>query len=167
MSTKVVLKFIFVNLGFLFLTMYMLVITEIVKVKQNWPLYRCNPSYMFLANNVSKNFEYCLAQRSKKTFSDFSGDLQKKQKENSDSNNKLSLAMNSFLNSYSTNNGGLNGAISDILGKSGGFTTIFSLFFLLFKSIFENLLGVVGGMSGFLSSSTHGVGSYQDAANGK
>jgi hypothetical protein len=30
------------------------------QIKANWPLYRCNPMYMFLADNVDENFGYCI-----------------------------------------------------------------------------------------------------------
>ena len=34
--------------------------SKVEEIKKDWPLYRCNPIYMPLAENVNENFTYCI-----------------------------------------------------------------------------------------------------------
>lgn len=53
-------QFIYVNLGFVAQICAMYIFSSIAEIKQNWPLYRCNPMYMGLADDVNQNFVYCV-----------------------------------------------------------------------------------------------------------
>jgi hypothetical protein len=33
---------------------------QIAQIKANWPLYRCNPMYMYLADDIESNFVFCI-----------------------------------------------------------------------------------------------------------
>jgi len=52
--------FIYVNLGFIIYTYAITLLTSLKKIRDNWPLYRCNPMYMPLAPNIEENFAYCI-----------------------------------------------------------------------------------------------------------
>jgi hypothetical protein len=54
------LYFIYVNLGFALYTVATYYITSIKEIKDNWPLYRCNPMYMPLSDNIESDFTYCI-----------------------------------------------------------------------------------------------------------
>lgn len=52
--------FVYVNLAFALYVAGVFYYSQVAEVKANWPLYRCNPMYMFLADNVEENFTYCV-----------------------------------------------------------------------------------------------------------
>lgn len=53
-------KFIFVNVGFVALIAIMMYFRSAVDIKENWPLYRCNPPYWIFSEDISKDFTYCV-----------------------------------------------------------------------------------------------------------
>ena len=54
------LYFIYVNVGFALYTVATYYLSSIKEIKDNWPLYRCNPMYMPLSDNMSQDFTYCI-----------------------------------------------------------------------------------------------------------
>lgn len=54
------LNFIFVNLGFIAQIFAMYYFSAIKEIKENWPLYRCNPAYWPLSDNIEEDFVYCI-----------------------------------------------------------------------------------------------------------
>jgi hypothetical protein len=59
-SGKNWVNFLYVNLAFAIYIAGIFYYNQIAQIKANWPLYRCNPMYMFLADNVEENFVYCI-----------------------------------------------------------------------------------------------------------
>jgi hypothetical protein len=53
-------NYIYVNLGFAFYIFIIFYYIQLNQIKKNWPLYRCNPMYMFFADNIEQNFQYCI-----------------------------------------------------------------------------------------------------------
>ena len=54
------IHFIYINLAYLVLTLSMYFFASVEEIKQNWPLYRCNPIYMPLSDNIQNDFVYCV-----------------------------------------------------------------------------------------------------------
>ena len=54
------LNFTYVNLGFLAQIIAMMYFKSVLEIKQNWPLYRCNPPYWIFSDNISEDFTYCV-----------------------------------------------------------------------------------------------------------
>jgi len=54
------LNLIYVNLGFLAQITVMMYFKSVLEIKQNWPLYRCNPPYWVFSENISEDFTYCV-----------------------------------------------------------------------------------------------------------
>jgi hypothetical protein len=54
------LYFIYVNLGFALYVAGTYYLSSVQEIKDNWPLYRCNPMYMPLSDNMSEDFTYCV-----------------------------------------------------------------------------------------------------------
>ena len=54
------LYFIYVNIGFILYTVATYYLSSIKEIKDNWPLYRCNPMYMPLSDDMSTDFTYCI-----------------------------------------------------------------------------------------------------------
>ena len=59
-SGKNWVNFLYVNLAFAIYIAGVFYYSQLAETKANWPLYRCNPMYMFLADNVEENFVYCI-----------------------------------------------------------------------------------------------------------
>lgn len=151
-------KFLFVNFGFLFLIFYIVIAKEIKKIKQQWPLYRCNPSYMLLADNIVENYNYCLSQTSKVSF----GNLAPKISALQDSGFKSQFDSNSnsvnHVKSHNKFAASTNLSLSDILEKSGKISTIGTIFVGQFKGILSNLSDIVTSLSGTMTAGVSGLG---------
>ena len=52
--------FLYVNLGFLAQVFVMYYFSALADIKANWSLYRCNPLYMTLSDNMEQDFTYCV-----------------------------------------------------------------------------------------------------------
>ena len=52
--------FLFVNLGFLIYILLVFYYSQLNNIKKEWPKYRCNPTYMLLADDIQANFTYCV-----------------------------------------------------------------------------------------------------------
>ena len=64
-------NFMYVNLAFAIYIAGVFYYSQLAAIKANWPLYRCNPMYMPLADDVETNFVYCIQNMQ----SDFMGYL--------------------------------------------------------------------------------------------
>jgi len=53
-------NFIYINLGFVLCIVGVYLVSSLQDIKDNWPLYRCNPMYMPLSDDVEKDFTYCV-----------------------------------------------------------------------------------------------------------
>jgi hypothetical protein len=59
-SGKDWVNFCYVNLAFALYIGGVFYYSQVAQIKANWPLYRCNPIYMPLADNIQTNFVYCI-----------------------------------------------------------------------------------------------------------
>lgn len=59
-SGKNWVNFIYINLAFALYIAGVFYFSQLAQIKANWPLYRCNPMYMPLADNMEENFTYCI-----------------------------------------------------------------------------------------------------------
>jgi len=59
-SGKNWINFLYVNIAFAIYIAGVFYYSQVAEIKANWPLYRCNPMYMVLADNVEENFTYCI-----------------------------------------------------------------------------------------------------------
>lgn len=69
-SGKNWMNFIYVNLAFGLYIIGVFYFSQLQDIKNNWATYRCNPMYMLLADDVDKNFVYCI-QNSMSSFMGF------------------------------------------------------------------------------------------------
>jgi hypothetical protein len=53
-------NFVYVNIAFAIYITGVFYFNQIAEIKANWPLYKCNPMYMFLADDIEENFTYCV-----------------------------------------------------------------------------------------------------------
>jgi hypothetical protein len=59
-SGKNWINFVYVNLAFAIYVAGVFYYNQLAEIKAQWPLYRCNPLYMPLADDVQSNFVYCI-----------------------------------------------------------------------------------------------------------
>jgi len=59
-SGKNWINFVYVNLAFALYIAGVFYYNQVAEIKANWPLYRCNPMYMPLADDIESNFIYCI-----------------------------------------------------------------------------------------------------------
>lgn len=59
-SGKNWIYFIYINLAFGIYIAGVFYFSQLADIKANWPLYRCNPMYMPLADDPESNFTYCI-----------------------------------------------------------------------------------------------------------
>lgn len=52
--------FLYVNLAFFIYIIAIYYLTSVQDIKANWSLYRCNPMYMPLSDNIQDDFTYCV-----------------------------------------------------------------------------------------------------------
>ena len=52
--------FIMINLAFIAQITIMVYFRSALDIKENWPLYRCNPAYWVFSENISEDFTYCV-----------------------------------------------------------------------------------------------------------
>lgn len=59
-SGKNWVNFVYINIAFAIYIIAIFYYSKVAEIKSDWPLYRCNPMYMFLADNLEENFTYCV-----------------------------------------------------------------------------------------------------------
>ena len=59
-TMKNYLNFVYVNLGFVAQVTVMMYFKSLKDIKDNWPVYRCNPPYWVFSDNISEDFTYCV-----------------------------------------------------------------------------------------------------------
>jgi hypothetical protein len=111
------LNLIYVNLGFLAQITIMMYFKSALEIKENWPLYRCNPPYWIFSENISEDFTYCV-QNTQMNMMGF-----------------LLQPMNYMISSLTNIGGGLNESINNVRGMFSSIRTFVS-------GIIENVFGV-------------------------
>lgn len=54
------MNYIFINLAFMTYMISLVYMSSIQEIRKNWALYRCNPMYMPLSDNVARDFTHCV-----------------------------------------------------------------------------------------------------------
>ena len=116
-SGKNWMNFLYVNIAFAIYIAGIFYFNQLAKIKADWPLYRCNPMYMFLADNIEQNFVYCVQT----TQSSFMGYLLQ----------PLTFITNS-----------LGSMLSGFMGDIQNIRAMFNKIRTFFSSILESIFGV-------------------------
>lgn len=137
--------FFYVNLAFGFYVMGVFYFGQVAKIKANWPLYRCNPIYMPLADNIETNFVYCMQNMQ----SSYMGFLLQPLTHNTSS---LSTGMGGFMNDIN-----MVRAMFDKVRTffSSGFQSIFGVFLNLiieFQKIIIGIKDLIGKTVGVITT---------------
>ena len=121
-SGKNWVNFLYVNIAFIIYVAGIFYFNQMSQIKANWPLYRCNPMYMPLADNVEENFTYCIQTMQ----TNFMGHL---------------LQPLTFItNSLTTSMGGFT---TDIQNSRGMFNKVRTFFTSTIQSVFGIFLNLI------------------------
>ena len=52
-------NFLYINIAFVIYIAAVFYYSQVSEIKANWPLYRCNPMYMILADDIEENLAFC------------------------------------------------------------------------------------------------------------
>ena len=116
-SGKNWVNFIYINIAFAIYIAGVFYFSQLAEIKANWPLYRCNPMYMPLADNMEQNFVYCIQSMQ----TNFMGYL---------------LQPLTFLT------GSLGGMLGSFMGEINSIRAMFDKIRTLFSSIIQSIFGV-------------------------
>ena len=59
-SGSSLIAFTYVNIMFILQLTLMVTLSNVKQIKDNWPVYRCNPLFMGLSDNIMEDFSYCV-----------------------------------------------------------------------------------------------------------
>jgi hypothetical protein len=131
-SGKNWLNFIYVNLGFIAYILGLYYVVSVAEIKKNWPLYRCNPMYMPLADNLTENFTYCVQTMT----SNFMGNLLQPL-------TFITSSLQKNMSSFSTEINGIRGMFNKIRDFiSNIFQTIFGVFLNIIIEFQKIIIGL-------------------------
>lgn len=114
--------FFYVNLAFMIYIAGVFYFNQVATIKANWPLYRCNPMYMGLADDINENFQYCIQS----TQTHFMG--------------YLLQPLTFVTNSLTSMTGGVMGDIQNVRAMFNKIRTFFSSIIESIFSVFLNLI---------------------------
>lgn len=153
----VTLIFILGLLGFGSIISFVAIRSKMDKIKKDWPLYRCNPMYMFMADNITENFEYCIEQTSKATFGEASKVLEKLQSQGFDLQSITTGNIASLSQSINITNIGFASVLSTLLEKSGAVNVLLMSIMSVFQDILGKLGVIVSSTGGMMNSGMAGL----------
>lgn len=135
------LNFVYVNIGFLTITIIMAYIISIKEIKANWGKYRCNPMFMMFSDDIAGDFEQCVSRVQEvsmnqmlEPYNQSLNDINAQLASQSQETETLNTSFLDFNNSTSGNFGGISSmlenssvemqkmsyGLSDVMGKIVG-----------------------------------------------
>jgi hypothetical protein len=116
-SGKHWINFIYINLAFAIYIAGVFYYSQLAIIKANWPLYRCNPMYMPLADDIEQNFVYCIQSMQ-------------------------TNLMGYLLQPLTFITGSLGGMLGGFMGDINNIRAMFNKIRTFFSSIIQNIFGV-------------------------
>ena len=157
-------KFLYVNLAFIFQVFAMYFFIQLKAIKEKWPEYRCNPVYMPLAgvitdgeDSIAGNFAFCIQQMQ----SSFMGYLLQPLESIMGSLGNISFGMLDDITNARNMMGFLRLNFGEIFGKIAGMfaniVTEFMKIMLGIKDITGKTIGIMVVMQRVMETSMLGV----------
>ena len=137
--------FIYINLAFALFVAGAFYYSQVSVIKANWPLYRCNPIYMPLADNIESNFTYCIQTMQTNMMGNFLQPL-----------TFITNSMGSTLGNFSTEINSIRGMFDKVRGFSSNTSqSIMGVFLNLvieFEKITISIKDLIGKTIGILTT---------------
>jgi hypothetical protein len=135
------LNLIYVNLGFLAQITVMMYFKSVLEIRENWPVYRCNPPYWVFSENISEDFTYCVQN----TQMNMMGYLLEPLNYMISSLTSVGGQFNESINSIRMMFSSIRGFVSDIIQN------VFGVFLIVeFQKIIISIKDMVGKMIGIV-----------------
>lgn len=137
------LKLAYVNLGFIAQIAVMMYFTSIIEIKENWPIYRCNPSYWIFSDNVSTDFTYCVQNSQVNIMGYLLQPMTYLISSIGNSGNELSSNVNGIRQMLSTIRNFTSSIVENVFGVFLNIITEFQKMVISIKDMVGKLIGVV------------------------
>lgn len=161
------MNLIYVNLGFLSQIIAMAYFKSVLEIKQNWPLYRCNPPYWFFSDDITADFTYCVQNTQvnlmgylMQPFTYLLGNLTDMASGFGDSINSIRTVISS-VRSFTT------GIVENIFGVFLNLITEMQRMIINIKDMMGKIIGVVVTMMYVLDGSLKTMGSAWKGPTGQ
>ena len=137
------LNLIYVNLGFIAQITAMMYFKSALEIRENWPVYRCNPSYWVFSENISEDFTYCVQNTQMNMMNYLLQPL-----------NYMVSSLASVGTEFNDNINNIRGVIGDVRGHlSNNIQNVFGVFFNMiveFQKMIISIKDMVGKMIGIV-----------------
>jgi hypothetical protein len=137
------LNLIYVNLGFIAQITAMMYFKSALEIRENWPVYRCNPSYWVFSENISEDFTYCVQNTQMNMMNYLLQPL-----------NYMVSSLANVGTEFNDNINNIRGVIGDVRGYlSNNIQNVFGVFFNIiveFQKMIISIKDMVGKMIGIV-----------------
>jgi len=136
---------IYVNLGFIAQIAVMMYFKSALEIKENWPVYRCNPPYWVFSENISEDFTYCVQN----TQMNMMGYLLQPLNYMVSSLTNISSGFNESINNIRVMFSSIRGFVSEIIQNVFG---VFLNLIVEFQKMIISIRDMVGKMIGIVTT---------------
>jgi hypothetical protein len=145
-SGKNWINFLYINIAFVIYIAAVFYYSQVSEIKANWPLYRCNPMYMVLADDIEDNLAYCTKSTQTNLMSGLSYYIM---------GYSINI-MRSFMGDSQDNNNGLFNKIRNL------FSYVIDTFFGMFTNLFVEFEQINTGIKDLIVKTSSRVISVTD-----
>ena len=121
----------------------MMYFKSVLEIRENWPLYRCNPPYWFFSENISEDFTYCVQNTQMNMMGYLLQPLNYMISSLTSIGGQFSESINNIRKMFSS----IRGFVSDIIQNIFG---VFQNLIVEFQKIIISIEDIVGKMIGIV-----------------
>jgi len=160
------LNFIFINLAFAFYITGIIYVTSVQEIKKNWALYRCNPMYMPLSDNIQDDFAHCVQNIQLVTMGDILKPLTSITSGLTELMSSFNLDLDNIRNLIATIRDNMGNIFGVIFGAFSGIIIAFQKISLNLKDMMAKNVGVIAVFVNILDTSFKTMGSMWNGPSG-
>jgi hypothetical protein len=137
------MNFIYINLAFALFVVGAFYYGQVSEIKANWPLYRCNPIYMPLADDMESNFTYCIQTMQTSMMGNFLQPLTFLTSSIGSTLGDFSNEINSIRGMFSQTRGFMSNIVQSIMGVFLNLVLEFQKISIAIRDLIGKLIGVL------------------------
>jgi hypothetical protein len=160
------LNFVFINLAFAFYIIGIIYVTSVQEIKKNWALYRCNPMYMPLSDNVQADFAHCVQNIQMVTMGDILKPLTSITSGLTDLMSSFNFDLDNIRKLIATIRENMGNIFGVIFGAFSGIIVGFQKISLNLKDMMAKNIGVIAVFVNILDTSFKTMGSMWNGTPG-
>jgi hypothetical protein len=139
------LNFVYVNIGFLMVGVIMAYIISVKEIKDNWGKYRCNPMFMIFSDDISGDFQQCIAKTQEASLGTMMTGYV-------DQLNEVNNAISDNASQLQSSQAGLSDFQMGMDSSFGGISSMFENGSIEMKKVSYGLSDVMGKVSGIAAT---------------